>query len=271
MTKNNKDSRARTIAVLNHKGGVGKTSSVANIGEVLAKMGKRVLLIDLDAQANLSTLFDNRMEEPIGEKSILSAFRSAITPGGKKILPFYKVKENLYLSPSVLDLAGLDMILSSAMGREYILKRLLEDVSGDFDYILLDTPPSLGIIVYNALIAADEVFVPLTPETLPYMGLNTIESLCDTISSSLSLEVGITGVFFTRVEKGSLQSIVIEQVRKRYGERVFSTMIRKNISVAQAPLAGESLFDFAPKSNAAEDYTRLAKEILKRIDNNSKR
>lgn len=258
--------KTKIIAVLNHKGGVGKTSSVANIGEALAQMGKRVLLIDLDAQANLSTLFSPRMEEQIGEENILSAFRSSITLGGKKTLPRYKVKEGLYLTPSVLELAGLDMILSSAMGREYLLKRLLEDVEGDFDYILLDTPPSLGIIVYNALIAATEVFVPLTPETLPYMGLSTIESLCGSISSSLGKDVSLSGVFFTRVERGSLQSIVIDEVKKKYGKRVFSTMIRKNISVAQAPLAGESLFDFAPRSNAAEDYRKLAREIVKRVE-----
>lgn len=270
MKQQRTNSEALIIAVLNHKGGVGKTSSVANIGEALSRKGKRVLLIDLDAQANLTSLFASRMEEEIGKGSILSAFREAITPGGKTHLPRYKVREGLYLTPSVLELAGLDMILSSAMGREYILKRLLDEVRGDFDFILLDTPPSLGIIVYNSLIAADEVLVPLTPETLPYMGLTTIENLCETISSSLSLSVGITGVFFTRVEKGSLQSIVMDEVKKKYGKRVFSTLIRKNISVAQAPLAGESLFDYAPKSNAAEDYRRLSEEIVKRTKNSKK-
>lgn len=261
----------KTIAVLNHKGGVGKTSSVANIGEILAKMGKKVLLIDLDAQANLTSLFSSRMEEEMKGETILSAFRGAIAQSAEAVLPQYKVKKGLYLCPSTLELAGLDMILSSAVGREYILRGLLEEVSGKYDYTLLDSPPSLGIIAYNALIAADEVFVPITPETLPYMGLKTIEELCRGISKSLRMNIDITGVFFTRVERGSLQDIVMTEVRKKYGKKVFKTKIRKNISVAQAPLAGESLLDFAPNCNAVQDYLSLTKEILNRFKNNQKK
>ena len=148
---------SRIIAIANHKGGVGKTTSVGSIGSILSEMGKRTLLIDLDAQANLTTSF--LTEEP--EETIYNALR------GETALPVIPLRENLSIVASTLDMAGVELDLSSRISREYILHKLLKPIAGKYDYILLDCPPSLGLVTINAFVAARELFIPLTAEALP--------------------------------------------------------------------------------------------------------
>lgn len=248
----------KVISFLNNKGGVAKTSSVCNIGEILSDLGKKVLVIDLDSQTNLTTLLSCRSEEPIGERTILQAFRD------RKDLPTYKVRKNLDLTPSSKSFASIDTELSGVIGRERILSDLLEPIRYRYDYILLDCPPSMGQVSYNALLGSDEVYVPIIPETLPLIGLSTIEDMCNTITTSLRVDRTITGIFFTRYEKGNLSRLIEESVRKKYGDIVLKTVIRKNIAIAQTPLAKMSLREFAPKSNGYKDYISLTREIMRR-------
>lgn len=245
--------KPRIIAIANHKGGVGKTTSVANIGAALARRGKRTLLIDLDAQQNL-TFFFLREEAEI---SVYDALK------GEEPLPIIPIKENLFLTPSSIDLARAELDLSSRISSYGILKGLIDGIKEEYDYILLDCPPSLGIVTYNALVAATELYITLTAEALPYKGLTMLEDVVKEIKA-LNRNLDICGVFITRYNNRNLNNIVVEQIKERYGSKVFSTKIRENISLAEAPLAGVDIFEYAPDSNGAKDYKSLTDEIMNR-------
>lgn len=245
---------SRIIAVANHKGGVGKTTSVANLGAALARKGKKVLLIDLDAQQNLTFFF---LKEE-AEVSVYDALK------GEAALPIVHVKENLDLTPSSIDLARAELDLNARIAREGILKNLLADVAGAYDFVFLDCPPSLGIVTYNALVAATDLFITLTAEALPLKGLTMLEEVVGEIRKSINRSLQISGVFLTRYNNRNLNSIVAEQIAQRYGSVVFSTRIRENIALAEAPLSNSDIFDYAPESNGAKDYEALACEILSR-------
>jgi chromosome partitioning protein len=248
----------KVIAVANHKGGVGKTTSVACLGQALARKGQRVLLVDLDAQANLTCFF-------VKEDQIDSSIYEAMT--GTAALPILNIKEGLYLCPSSLELARAEVDLSTRIARERILLNLIEPVSKDYDYILLDCPPSLGIITTNALVAASEILIPLTAEALPLKGLKMLEDIVSEIQRSVNSKLKIGGVLITRYNNRKLNKIVLEAISEKYKDKVFKTKIRENILIAEVPIAGGDIFDYAPTSNGATDYKALAEEILDR-DNN---
>lgn len=247
----------RVIALANFKGGVGKTTSVANIGAALARRGYKTLLIDLDAQQNLTFTF---LKEE-AEASIYDALR------GETALPILRIKENLYLTPSSIDLARAELDLNARIAREGLLKGLLADVAGGFDFILLDCPPSLGIVTYNAFVAASTLYIPLTAEALPYKGLTMLEEVVGEIRA-LNPSLTIGGVFITRYNNRNLNALVEEQIRERYGSKVFATRIRENIAIAEAPLTGSDVYGYAPDSNGARDYESLTDEIVSRWTNN---
>lgn len=245
---------SRIIAIANHKGGVGKTTSVANIGAAFAMKGKKTLLIDLDAQQNLTFFF-------LKEEAKVSVY-DALT--GRATLPIMGVKENLYLTPSSIDLARAELDLSGRIAREAILRNLLAGIEQDYDFVLIDCPPSLGIITYNALVAATDLFIALTAEALPYKGLTMLEEVVELIKGSLNSSLELSGVFMTRYNNRNLNNIVAAQIGQRYGSKLFSTKIRENIALAEAPLAGKTIFDYSPESNGAKDYAALTEEILNR-------
>lgn len=248
----------KTIAVVNHKGGVGKTTSVASLGAALAKEGYRVLLVDLDAQANLT---DSLLKEKGREGTIYDSMTGEKTAP----LPVVKVRENLSVVPSCLDMAAVEMALSRMEGREYQLKTHIENTEGEFDFILLDCPPSLGLITINAFTAADYVIVPLTAEALPFNGLTMIENIVTTTSKALNPTLKFLGVFLTRWEGRRLNKMVEGALRQTYGEKLFSTKIRTNIAIAEAPLAKEDIITYSKNSRGAKDYEALAVELNNRI------
>lgn len=250
---------SKIIAIANHKGGVGKTTSVASIGSVLASKGKRVLLVDLDAQANLTGSF--LTEEP--EVSIYNAIKGDTLQTGE-ILPIVPIRQNLDIVPSSLEMSGVELEISSRLSREYFLKDLLNTIQSKYDYILLDCPPSLGLITLNALVAADSLYIPLTAEALPSKGLVMLTDILQMVKKRLNPSLSLDGIIITRWENSKLSKMVEEQLRATFGSVVFSTKIRKNISIAEAPLVAKDILSYAPDSNGAKDYQSLAEEILER-------
>ena len=239
----------RTISVVNHKGGVGKTTSVVSLGASLAEIGRRVLLVDLDPQGNLS----QSLSVPQTGRTLYEALREG------KDLPQVQIRERLWVCPSSIDLVSMDLELSTLPRREYRLRELLSPL--DFDYILLDCPPSLGLLTINALSASKEVFIPLTPEALPAKGLGTLLEIVRKVEEGLNPDLHLGGVLITRYNRRKINRIVEEYLRETFGGLVFQTKIRENVDVSEAPLQGTDIFSYSPRSIGAEDYRSLALEV----------
>lgn len=246
---------SKVIAIANHKGGVGKTTSVASIGLGLSLKGYKVLLLDLDAQANLTSFFLQETEE---ERATI--YDSLIAG---KPLPVSEVGKNLYLVPSGLEMARAEGDLNGKIARERLLNLLLEPVKDEYDYILIDCPPSLGIVTTNAFVASTDIYVPLTAEALPLKGMRMLEEYIGAIRV-IRKDLRITGVFITRYNNRNLNNVVDSQIKKAYEGVVFDTKVRENISLAEVPLCGGNIFEYAPTSNGANDYRSLTEEIIAR-------
>lgn len=252
--------KTKIISICNHKGGVGKTSTVASVGTALAKLGHSVLLVDLDAQSNLTSSLINY--EP--ERTTYEALKE------RKALPVIKIEDTgVALSPASLDLAGIELEMANYMEREKTLKDVLDEVADKYEYILLDCPPSLGLLTLNALTASTDVVIPLMAEALPSKGLQKIIDIITMTQKRLNTSLRLSGIVITRYEKSNLGSLVEEAVREKYGEIVFQTKIRKNVAIAEAPLVYKNLLDYAPESNGAKDYKALAEEIEARFSTNN--
>lgn len=250
---------AHIIAFANHKGGVGKTTSVANIGAALSKRGKSVLLVDLDAQQNLTSCFLPDEEVETLDNSVYNSLVS------KKPLPVIPLTDKLSLTPSSIELARAEADLSQKLAREQLLKRLLKPIADEYDFILLDCPPSLGIITTNALTAAEALYIPLTAEALPLKGLRMLEAVVDELREDINPTLSLSGVFVTRYNtRKSLNNMVLETITEKYGSVVFDTKIRENVAIAEAPLSQKPIIEYAPESNGAKDYESLTEEILSR-------
>jgi chromosome partitioning protein len=248
---------ATVISLLNHKGGVGKTTSTINIGAGLVEMGKKVLLIDLDPQANL-TLSLGISRQKI---TIYESLR------GEGDLEPYTVKPGLDVITSSLDLSGAEMELINEAGREYILRELLNPLSDVYDYILIDCPPSLGLLTLNALTSSRYVIIPLQTEFLALQGLAKIKQVIDKVKFRLNKKLDIIGVMATMYDnRRVLNRDVVETIHKFFGEKVFKTYIRDNVALAEAPAQRKDIFGYAPKSSGADDYLNICKELIERTE-----
>jgi chromosome partitioning protein len=246
---------SKVISISNHKGGVGKTTSAINIGAGLNKLGKKILLIDLDPQANLSQSL-GLIEQ---ERNIYGALR-----GEYKLEPI-PVLKGLDVIASTLDLSGAEVELSGEAGREYILRELLEPVRGSYDYILIDSPPSLGLLTINSFTASDEVYIPLQAQYLALQGLAKLTEVIDKIKKRLNKELKVGGVIVTQYDSRKvLNRDVATTIEAHFKAEVFKTKVRDNIALAEAPAQGVDIFRYNPKSFGAIDYLSLSKEILKR-------
>jgi chromosome partitioning protein len=259
---------ATLIAVVNQKGGVGKTTTSVNLGAAIAQSGKKVLLIDMDAQSNLGTHLGITSKEesadaldkpPVPEASLYDVLKG--TKQIKEVI--IKRSPNLDIVPSSLFLSAADLELGGVVGRELILKRSLEKIKEEYDVILVDCPPALGLLSLNALAAVQQVVIPVQSE---YLALHGVRQLLDTIDQvrgiyNPSLVVG--GVLICLHDnRKKLARVVSDTIRAYFGDLVFDTVIRTNVSLAEAPASGQSIFEYAPKSTGAEDYAALAKEVL---------
>lgn len=249
------------VSLLNHKGGVGKTTSAINIGAGLVELGKKVLLIDLDPQANLTI----SLGIPRQRHTIYEALR-----GEGELVP-YTHKPNFDVITSSLDLSGAEMELINEAGREFILRDLINQVVDDYDYILIDCPPSLGLLTLNALTSSRYVLIPLQTEFLAVQGLAKIKQVIDKVKMRLNKQLEMSGVIATMYDsRRVLNRDVVDTIHKYFGEKVFKTYIRDNVALAEAPAQRKDIFDYSPKSPGAVDYLALSKEIMARMDADNK-
>jgi chromosome partitioning protein len=246
---------ATVITFANQKGGVAKTTTTLNLGVALAETGKTVLLIDLDPQGNLT------MSQGFNPDEIERSMFDVLVHR----LPIEEVIERaeVDLAVSSIDLAGAELSLTSMIGRERALERALIGVKQRYDYILIDTPPSLGLLTINAFVAADGVIVPVQTEYLSLRGLVQLQNTLSMVRDNLNPDVDVTGILATMYDKRLIHSReAVDILKENFGELVFQTKIRKTIRYAEAPVKGESVLKYDPTSEAAELYRDLAKEVL---------
>jgi chromosome partitioning protein len=271
----------KTIAVINQKGGVGKTTSTANIGSGLTMLGKKVLLVDIDPQAHLghslgianhsngSTVYqvlrgdagpsNALIRKDLGARTNKPQSDDTGEPNAESSQLFFTIL------PSSIELSGIDMELSAASAREFRLRDALRPLDGQFDFALIDCPPSLGLLALNALTAADLVHIPVQTE---YLALESLDKLLDTIDRvkqkwNPGLEIG--GIIATRFDgRKVLNREVVTKLKEHFGALLFDRVIRENIALAEAPSHGLDIFTYRPRSYGAEDYLRLCEEILER-------
>lgn len=249
---------AQKVIFYNQKGGVGKTTAAVNLGSALSELGKKVLLIDFDAQCNLTGAVsgdskkNNIYDVVIGNCPAASAVQSTIF-------------NNLYLIPGSLDVAGLAIELVNQNNREYFLKTVLSDLDADYDYIFLDCPPSLGLETMNALAWADSVIIPLQCEYLAMEGLNLIMRTISNVKKSLNPDLQILGILFTMYQKRAvLNRQVVEDISEFFGDLVFKTIIPRSIRLAEAPSHGLPINYYDRSNIGAKAFAELAKEVISR-------
>jgi chromosome partitioning protein len=257
----------RSIAIMNQKGGVGKTTTAVNVAAALAATGQRVCLIDLDPQAHATIHFGI---EPNPETP---SIYDVLTDDKRLADVRREVAQNLWVVGSDLDLAAAEIELTGVVGREIILREKLAEDDLALDYLIIDCPPSLGILTVNALAAVDEVFIPLQPHFLALHGLSRLLDTIDLIARRINSRLKLGGVVLCMYDSSTrlaaeVTSDVEEFFRQARGQatpwadaRTFQTRIRRNIRLAEAPSFGQSIFQYAPTSNGAEDYRCLAREI----------
>jgi chromosome partitioning protein len=246
----------QVIALANQKGGVAKTTTTLNLGVALVERGKRVLCVDLDPQSNLT------MSQGVDPDELDRTMFDVLVH--KTPLEDVILEREIDLAPSSIDLAGAELALSSMIGRERALQKALLPVRGRYDYVLIDTPPSLGLLTINALTAADGVIVPVQCEYLSLRGLIQLENTLTMIRENLNPDVRIAGILPTMFDGRTLHSReAVEILQENFGDLVFETKIRKTIRYAEAPVKGTSVLKYDSKGKAAKAYRDLAGEVLR--------
>lgn len=252
---------AHVIAFANNKGGVGKTTTVANIGFSLAQTGRRVLFIDLDSQANLTSLVSNI---PVDEhnEDIFDAFIH------KDHLPIENIQENISLVPSGLSLANFESATAADNMRVYVLQDLITTVQDQFDYILIDCPPALGTITYIALVAAHHLVLVTTPDSMAYSGMLMVGKLMKDVQSNprLNPNLQLSGIVITKYRANRVANTYVRLVEKESGKAFLNPVIHEEAAVQKAVMTHSNLYDFAPDSKTALAYKSIAAELIARIE-----
>ncbi len=250
----------KVIAIVNQKGGVGKTTTAVNLSACLGKKGKKVLLVDIDPQGNTTSGLGVDPREV--ELSVYDAIINE-TPMNEVII---KTEfENLWICPSNINLAGAELELVAAPNREYVLKNAISEVKEDFDFIFIDCPPSLGLITLNSFAAADTLIVPVQCEYYALEGLSQLTNTIKMVKKALNPKLSFEGILLTMFDARTNLSIqVVEEVKRFFREKVFATVIPRNVRLSEAPSFGQPIIEYDKYSKGAESYTELAEELINR-------
>lgn len=251
----------KIVSIANQKGGVGKTTTSINLSTILAKKGKKVLMIDADPQGNASSGVgvDKEVEESvydilIGDTEI------------KDVVMKTNIK-NLYVCPSNINLAGAEVELVSVMSREYRLKEKLDEVKDEYDYIIIDCPPSLGLITLNAFTASDSVLIPVQCEYYALEGLGQLINTINLVKKHLNKNIDIEGALLTMYDaRTNLSNQVVKEVKKYFNDKVYKNVIPRNVKLSEAPSYGMPISIYDPRSKGAKSYEKFVKEFMKNND-----
>ena len=255
----------KVISVANQKGGVGKTTTTINLSTMLAKKGKKVLLIDADPQGNATSGVGAEKDVEFSTYDIL-----ATDAGMEQALEKTMIK-NLLVCPSDINLAGAEVELVSMMSREQRLKEKLEDIKDSFDYILIDCPPSLGLITLNAFTASDSVLIPVQCEYYALEGLGQLINTINLVKKHLNKNLEVEGALLTMYDaRTNFSNQVVKEVKKYFGEKVYKTVIPRNVRLSEAPSYGMPITEYDPRSKGAKSYEKFTKEFLKINDSRNK-
>ncbi len=251
---------SKVITIANQKGGVAKTTTSINLAAALSQLGSKVLLVDFDPQGNTSSGVG--IDKNALDKSVYDAVVNNVPA---EMLLVKNVRLNLDVLPAKMDLAGAELELVTAISREVRLKDALEEVRSGYDYVIIDSPPSLGLLTINALTAADEYIVPIQCEYYALEGLSQLLNTIKLIQKSLNPRLKLCGIIMTMYDyRTNLSKQVVDDVRASFGKQVFQTVIPRNVRLSEAPSYGVSIIDYDPKSKGAESYLEMAKEVLAR-------
>lgn len=250
----------RVLAFCNNKGGVTKTTTTVNLAYGLARVGRRVLVIDTDAQSNSTYSLLGRLDSDSTLFDVLlNGVRLADIIVGTK-------QERLYLAPSSIDLSAADLLMASAPGRELKLKRVLAPVAREFDYVLIDTPPNLGVLTVNAFIACTDVVIPIALTTYALIGISILEKTMQELRDNLDVTLPIFGVVANLDDHTRMSADVLAAVREHFGKLLFQTVIPRNIKVEEAHNQIASIYEYAPTSTGARAYEALVQEVISRAE-----
>jgi len=253
------------FSIINNKGGVAKTSSVANLGAYFSYLEKKTLIVDTDPQSNLTQHFDSSLEKFNIKRTLYHAYVDFKEYGIKTEIPIYKINPFLYIVPASNELASMEKELATYNNNQGILTKLLKQFYDHFEFCFIDCPPSLGFLTDNAIVACNSVIIPIEASAFSYKGVDTIINYLEKLKLHNDLYFNLSGVFMSKFDiRESISEAVLSEVKDKFKHLMFNTQIRINTDIKKAQANGEDIFIFSRNSNSAKDYADLADEILER-------